>query len=312
MVSGRAAVGDPIGGQEMLFAKMILSVISRRASARANTRLALLVCVLCFVALAASRSASADFVGLTATHKADLPICQDTENEYIDVPLTVCNVFAGFDDPLDELSLVDFAEIQVFNGLEQDVFFQHPLGNGDKSPACIFVDLFPSLACDSFVVIGIKCNELPEGDSTATILDHDEFNLNGHVTGAWLNSLPDPAGPQGVAGNYPDNQVLIAQFSVAQGLSVSGVVDIVWRHDGGDLLAVPGVTFVCEAPYVCGDCPIDMDGDGDIGASDLAVLLGSWGPYAPGDGAECLDVNDNGVIDAADLATLLGNWGPCP
>ena len=124
----------------MLFVQKILSLISRQASARADTRPALLVCFLCIVALSASRSALADFVGLTATHKADLPICQDTENEYIDVPLTVCNVFAGFDDPLDELSLVQSADIQVFDGPNPDVFFQHDIGNL-RYPPCSLIEL---------------------------------------------------------------------------------------------------------------------------------------------------------------------------
>ncbi len=61
----------------------------------------------------------------------------------------------------------------------------------------------------------------------------------------------------------------------------------------------------------CGECPTDVDGSGDTGASDLAVLLGSWGPCAPGDACECLDTNDDGLIDAFDLAVLLGAWGPC-
>ncbi len=293
----------------MLFAKMILSVIARLASARANTRQALLVCFLCFVALSASRSASADFVGLTATHKADLPICQDIEDEFIDVPLTVCNIFAVFDDPLDELSAVGSAEIQVFDGPNPDVFFQHYYGDL-RYPSCLPLPLFPSLACDSFVTIGLKCFEF--NDQVAVYVDPIEFNNNGHLTGDWLNTLPSPFTLQGVAGSYPDNQVLIAQLSVAQGLSVSGTVDIFWRHDGGDFNTTTSVAFVCEAEYVCGDCPTDMDGNGDTGASDLAVLLGSWGPRAPGDEGECLDVDDNGVIDAADLADLLGSWGPCP
>ncbi len=62
----------------------------------------------------------------------------------------------------------------------------------------------------------------------------------------------------------------------------------------------------------CGDCPTDVDGSGNTGASDLAVLLGSWGPCAPGDACECLDSDGNGIIGAADLAQLLGTWGPCP
>ncbi len=64
--------------------------------------------------------------------------------------------------------------------------------------------------------------------------------------------------------------------------------------------------------YPCGDCPTDVDGSGDTGAADLAVLLGAWGPCAPGWVCACLDANDDGMIGAEDLAVLLGAWGPCP
>ena len=54
-------------------------------------------------------------------------------------------------------------------------------------------------------------------------------------------------------------------------------------------------------------CPQDLDGDGTVGASDLAMLLGSWGacPECPA------DFDGDGVVGAADLAQLLGSWGPC-
>ncbi len=55
-------------------------------------------------------------------------------------------------------------------------------------------------------------------------------------------------------------------------------------------------------------CPGDFDGDGVVGASDLAQLLGSWGP-CPGCAA---DFDFDGVVGASDLAQLLGSWGPCP
>ena len=54
-------------------------------------------------------------------------------------------------------------------------------------------------------------------------------------------------------------------------------------------------------------CPTDLDDSGDIGAEDLAQLLGSWGPCA---GCPA-DFNGDGVVDAFDLAQLLGAWGPC-
>jgi hypothetical protein len=61
-----------------------------------------------------------------------------------------------------------------------------------------------------------------------------------------------------------------------------------------------GVPDECE-------CPADFDGSGAVGAFDLAILLGSWGPCAgcPAD----LDGDDD--VDAADLAQVLGAWGMC-
>jgi hypothetical protein len=49
--------------------------------------------------------------------------------------------------------------------------------------------------------------------------------------------------------------------------------------------------------------PADLNGDGSVNASDLAILLGNWG------GAGAGDINGSGTVDAADLAILLSNWG---
>lgn len=46
----------------------------------------------------------------------------------------------------------------------------------------------------------------------------------------------------------------------------------------------------------------DLDLDGSVGASDLAILLGAWGTDGPG------DLDGNGVVEAGDLAILLGSW----
>ncbi len=53
-------------------------------------------------------------------------------------------------------------------------------------------------------------------------------------------------------------------------------------------------------------CPWDLDGSGDVGASDLATLIGFWGQTGvPAD-------FDGGGVGASDLAELIGRWGPCP
>lgn len=58
-------------------------------------------------------------------------------------------------------------------------------------------------------------------------------------------------------------------------------------------------------------CVGDIDGDKNIGASDLLTLLAAWGtcPQPP---ATCLaDLDSDGCVGASDLLILLGNWGPC-
>jgi hypothetical protein len=52
-------------------------------------------------------------------------------------------------------------------------------------------------------------------------------------------------------------------------------------------------------------CPADLDGDGQVNASDLATLLGGWGSPGPA------DLDGSGVVGSGDLAALLGAWGPC-
>ncbi len=54
-------------------------------------------------------------------------------------------------------------------------------------------------------------------------------------------------------------------------------------------------------------CPADLDGDGMVGAADLAALLAAWNGGA-GDPA---DLDGDGTVGAGDLAVLLAAWGPC-
>ncbi len=52
-------------------------------------------------------------------------------------------------------------------------------------------------------------------------------------------------------------------------------------------------------------CTGDLNGDGQVNSSDLALLLGNWG--MPGVG----DLNGDSTVNASDLALMLGSWGPC-
>ena len=63
------------------------------------------------------------------------------------------------------------------------------------------------------------------------------------------------------------------------------------------------ITLASAAPE-CLACTGDIDGDGAVGAPDLAFMLNAWGsPKA--------DLNGDGTTDAQDLAALLSGWGPC-
>jgi hypothetical protein len=52
----------------------------------------------------------------------------------------------------------------------------------------------------------------------------------------------------------------------------------------------------------------DIDGNGEVDAFDLAILLGSWGQCPPADHCPA-DMDGDGEVGAFDLAILLGNWG---
>lgn len=56
--------------------------------------------------------------------------------------------------------------------------------------------------------------------------------------------------------------------------------------------------------------PIAQQDDqiGSVGASDLAILLGNWGP-CPDEGDCPADLNGDGEVNAFDLPILLGSWG---
>ncbi|MHC5114594.1 MAG: hypothetical protein ACYTGP_09225, partial [Planctomycetota bacterium] len=72
-------------------------------------------------------------------------------------------------------------------------------------------------------------------------------------------------------------------------------------------------TGACGARYVASlnvtpECPMDIDGSGDVGFSDAVLMIGAWGecPGCPE------DLDDSGSVDALDMVLMFANWGPCP
>ena len=141
------------------------------------------------------------------------------------------------------------------------------------------------------------------GDDVFVVEVSDDGGLNWTV----LESI-GPGGPQ-VSGDWFPKEYLIAEIPgitntdqfrvrfVASDLGSGSVVEA-----GIDAFAVG--TFFCAGA----DCPADLDGDGAVGAADLAELLGAWGSCE----ACPADFDGDGLVGASDLAELLGMWGPCP
>ncbi len=161
--------------------------------------------------------APADFLGIKAVSKP---------NEF---GLIVCNVYAMFDDPGQDLfwKIAGTADspllIQVLGG---GTFYNHNFAS-DTAPSSALVAAFPSLAFDTFVTIGIKQTGLvndalvitpgfPAG-ITGTQLFTDESGWA--VTP--IDPQSDPFNPNYVAGN---GEVLIAQFATADGTGFSGTM----------------------------------------------------------------------------------------
>ncbi len=64
-----------------------------------------------------------------------------------------------------------------------------------------------------------------------------------------------------------------------------------------------GVDFVRVLVTACPTRPEDLDGNGEVNAADLAVILNNWGGSGAG------DLDGDGTVGAADLSAVLNAWG---
>ncbi len=72
-----------------------------------------------------------------------------------------------------------------------------------------------------------------------------------------------------------------------------------------NLVAIAGVQHKTLYVGLLGDA----DGDGVIGGSDLAAVLGDWGESSATAGYLGSDLNRDGLVDASDLSIVLAQWG---
>ncbi|MFO0826665.1 MAG: hypothetical protein U0572_00820 [Phycisphaerales bacterium] len=101
------------------------------------------------------------------------------------------------------------------------------------------------------------------------------------------------------------NAWVFKSFKVSDFVTPTATMKVRWQASdlGSGSLVEAGVDDFAVVGYNCTVAnPADLNGDGNVDAADLAVLLGAWGTSGPG------DLNGDGAVDAADLALLLGAW----
>ena len=99
-----------------------------------------------------------------------------------------------------------------------------------------------------------------------------------------------------------------ATFSTGGGFTLGGTIgqpDAGAVMTGGQFTLAGGFWLAATsgAPLAC---LADLNHDGVVDATDLGLLLGSWGVDGIG------DLNGDNIVNAADLGILLGAWGDCP
>ena len=221
--------------------------------------------------------------------ECDFLVVQDrTDAGAQELGLSVCNVHVQFPGPFPDYKLVSIANTLISTD-DPAGFFQHPLGLNTAPPE-VLIDFDPTLIYDSFVTIGLKT--VPEGVLDATVLDPDFsspfFNNSGLVLGGWFNAIPN--NDQG----HPDDnfQVLIAQFTVGMGYTVSGTVVVNWQSpDGGSVVQTP-------TAFECVSQPCESDADCDDGhpctddtCSDIGICVNT--------SVDC-DDGDSCTVDSCD------------
>ncbi|MBX3375125.1 MAG: hypothetical protein KF817_14950 [Phycisphaeraceae bacterium] len=84
---------------------------------------------------------------------------------------------------------------------------------------------------------------------------------------------------------------------------------IVWGVDDSATVEAEKYRLYLLTPIPTCERAGDIDGDGEVGFTDLVLLLAWWGdcdcPWCPA------DLDGNGLVGFADLLIILANWGPC-
>ncbi|MDP7029226.1 MAG: VCBS repeat-containing protein [Phycisphaerales bacterium] len=237
-------------------------------------------------------TAHADFVGLSGSGAL---VSQEGWQAPDARTLVLVSLYAEFDAATDRLIAVygDATDPMTITTSDDDGFWQFDADGSQDASLCntssgisaALMAAYPSQASDSFVTIGLTTN-------TDNAIQDIGIDFDGFNTGVptWTIDSDNgtffctPSDDQTLAGNYTGHKVLIGQFAVAEGESVSGSVNIQWNNDAGDTTRELATAFnVSAVETATADVRNDLNGDGysDLllrnpnadGGSDLLAWL---------------------------------------
>ncbi|MHC5114550.1 MAG: hypothetical protein ACYTGP_09005 [Planctomycetota bacterium] len=282
--------------------------------------------------------AHADYTGLSATYR--------NVTTSAGLELTVYRLYANFDSPTDRLAGLG-GTFLTFQTLDSGGggFFHEPLfGTHQNQPVSAgAVAAFPDLAYDTYLTLNVPAGwegeptlALPSGHfyegfagtffnppngetgfSTDQVVQNDAgWYLLPTVIETLVRPFPPvnsaaPTGDgvyDGLLGVGGDYAVLVGQFTVLAGNTFSGDLGVLSAEIDGASATIsgPSVVFSFGVPSAC---PADLDGNGDVGFSDILQIIGAWGAC---EGACAEDLNGNGSVDFADILVVIGGFGACP
>jgi choice-of-anchor B domain-containing protein len=251
------------------------------------------------------------FVGVWDSQAHDATVVTYAEGPY--AGREIAFVFAGWNEQVDIVDVTDKSDMFLLGSTTYpsatythqgwptaDLQYLYVGDEVDGIPRTSIIDI-SDLSDPTFV--SDFTTGLNSTDHNLYVHEDHIFEAN-YTSGLRIFNAADPVNPVevGYFDTYPANNDpgFDGAWSVYP-FYPSGMA-IVSDRSGGLFVLDPS-----EAVAGGGKCATDLDGDGDVDATDLAQLLGAWGPN-PGHPA---DFNGDGLVSASDLAELLGAWGPC-
>jgi len=129
--------------------------------------------------------------------------------------------------------------------------------------------------------------------------------LDNSVAHAIANS---PAESRTASLGYSPNEIQVGASVMADAIEMGGLA-VYLTTDYYQCQMSGSVSMTIDyTPADTQTCPSDVSGDGEVGTTDLLILLADWGPCS----GHCKgDLDGDGTIGTNDLLGLIAAWGVC-